>query len=302
MIPDYQTLMKPVLVSASQGERSIRDVILDIGQILNLTENELNETLSSGKETVLANRVHWAKTYLKQAGLVEYTKRGHFALTERGRQALHSDRKIDNSFLKEFSEFRDFQSRSKDSTALEEQDFPQEIEATPDEIIRLEFKKLQNTLAAELLDKVRRATPRFFEALIVDLLIAMGYGGSIEDAGRSLGQSGDNGVDGVIDQDALGVDQIYLQAKRYADGNTVGSGAIRDFFGALNIKRAQKGIFFTTSAFTPSAIQTAESLGSRIVLIDGNHLAKLMIRYGIGCRTEETFHVKKLDEDFFELS
>ncbi len=147
---------------------------------------------------------------------------------------------------------------------------------------------------------MRNGTSEFFENLIVQLLIAMGYGGTSEEAGRAIGQSGDDGVDGVIDQDPLGVDQIYVQAKRYGEGNNIGAGAIRDFYGALSLKRAHKGIFVTTSAFSTAATETARGLGSRIVLIDGSHLARLMIRYNVGCRDEEIIHLKKLDEDFFE--
>lgn len=156
------------------------------------------------------------------------------------------------------------------------------------------------TLAVDLLDRVRDATPEFFEDLIVELLLSMGYGGASGDAGRRIGGSGDGGVDGVIDQDPLGVDQIYVQAKRYKEGNNIAPSAIRDFFGALNLKKAQKGIFFTTSAFSGDAIQTAKDLGMRIVLIDGERLAKLMLKYNIGCRDEEILYLKKIDEEFFE--
>jgi len=147
---------------------------------------------------------------------------------------------------------------------------------------------------------VRSATPQFFEELIIELLVSMGYGGTSENAGQAIGKSGDDGVDGIIDQDPLGVDQIYVQAKRYAEGNNIGAGAIRDFFGALSLKKAQKGIFFTTSAFSASALQTAKDLGIRIVLIEGKRLTNLMIQYNIGCRDEETLHLKKVDEEFFE--
>ena len=166
--------------------------------------------------------------------------------------------------------------------------------------MRLAYKVIRNALAADLLDRVRNATPQFFEELIIELLVAMGYGGADTDAGRTLGQSGDDGVDGVIDQDPLGVDQVYIQAKRYQEGNNIGAGAIRDFFGALNLQKAQKGIFFTSSAFSASAKETAEGLGMRIVLIDGERLANLMIQYNIGCREEEIIRLKKIDEEFFD--
>ena len=160
--------------------------------------------------------------------------------------------------------------------------------------------QLEDDLSRELLARIVAAPPGFFERLVVQLLTSMGYGGSIADAGRALGQSGDGGVDGVIDEDALGLDRIYVQAKRYAEGNLVGPGAIRDFFGALDQLKAGKGLFVTTSTFTPSAIKTVEGLSKRIVLIDGKQLTRLMIRYGVGCRVEETLHVKRLDEEFFE--
>jgi restriction system protein len=172
---------------------------------------------------------------------------------------------------------------------------------TPDEALRRAHGAITGALAAELLDRVRKATPAFFEKLIVELLLAMGYGGTSEEAGRALGQSGDDGVDGVIDQDPLGVDQIFVQAKRYGEGNNIGAGAIRDFYGALSFKKAHKGIFVTTSAFSSAAIDTARGLGSRIVLIDGLQLTKLMIRYNVGCRDEDVLHLKKVDEDFFEV-
>ena len=165
--------------------------------------------------------------------------------------------------------------------------------------MRVAHKQVETSLGQDLLDRVRAAPPAFFERLMVNLLLSMGYGGSAVDAGRALGRSGDDGVDGVIDQDALGLDRVYIQAKRYADGNNIGAGAIRDFFGSLPSK-STKGLFVTTSTFSPSARETAEFLSKRIVLIDGEHLAKLMIRYNVGCRIEEVLHIKKVDEDFFE--
>ena len=306
MIPDYQSLMLPVLKSAEKKAVHTQDVIKILAEQFSLTDEERNELLPSGKQRTFDNRVHWAKTYLKQAGLLSYPERGFFVATEEGRKVLkRSPDRIDNNFLRQYESFQEFRFRSRKETndkntpdAVEPTDTPDQ---TPDEVLRAAHSQINSALAAELLERVRNSSPQFFENLIVDLLLAMGYGGTSEDAARALGQSGDNGVDGVIDQDPLGVDQIYVQAKRYVEGNNVGAGAIRDFFGALNLKKAQKGIFFTTSTFSPSAKQTAKDLGMRIVLIDGVQLSKLMIRYSIGCRDEEVLYLKKVDDEFFEV-
>lgn len=303
MIPDYQTLMLPVLELVSDQELSAKEAVSVLADKFELSEEARDTLLPSGRQRTFDNRVNWAKTYLKQAGLVRYPKRGFYVATEAGRRALDAkpDR-IDNDFLKRYDAFLEFQSRSGTRTAntKEEQNTVQDSDATPDEVLRAAHASINKTLAADLIDRVRDASPAFFESLIVELLLAMGYGGTSEDAGRSLGQSGDNGVDGVIDQDPLGVDQIYVQAKRYAEGNNIGSGDIRDFFGALNLKKAQKGLFFTTSGFSPAAVQTARDLGMRIVLINSTQLARLMIRYNVGCREEEILYLKKIDEEFFE--
>jgi len=302
MIPDYQTLMRPVLECVASGEARISDVVDRLANQLGLTAEERSVSLPSGKQTRFANRVNWAKSYLKQGGLVEITGRGRFIITDRGRSALaDKNLTINNDFLAQFEDFQNFKSKTNDGDiAAGTTDTTATTESTPDEMLRRAHAAITDALAAELLDRVRSAPPAFFERLVVGLFIAMGYGGSSEEAGRAIGQSGDNGVDGVIDQDPLGVDQIYIQAKRYEEGNNVGNGAIRDFFGALNLKKAQKGIFVTTSAFSPGAVQTARDLGGRIVLIGGLELARLMIRYNVGCRDEEVLHIKGIDEDFFE--
>ena len=302
VIPDYQTLMRPVLECAKIGEIRIGDIVDPLAAQFELSEEERKELLPSGKQTRFANRVHWAKSHLKQAGLVKATKRAHFIITDRGNAALTDpEANINKAYLERFDEFREFQARTRDADGTDKANATaSDSTATPDEILREAHKRINVDLSAELLDRVRDASATFFENLIVALLLAMGYGGTSEDAGRALGKSGDDGIDGVIDQDPLGVDQIYLQAKRYADGNNIGSAAIRDFFGALSLKKAQKGIFVTTSSFSQSAIQTAKNLGTRIVLIDGTHLAALMLRYNIGCRDEDILHLKKVDEDFFE--
>lgn len=314
MIPDYETLMRPVLESAVSGEVKISDVVDRLADQFELTQEEREELLPSGKQTRFSNRVHWARGYLKQAGLIRPTKRGHFVITERGKAVLtDSTAKINNAYLEQFEEFRDFRTRtrveefdiSKLMTGYAQDSINQtsdvvEGTATPDEVLRSAHKKINAALSVELLDRVLETSPAFFESIIVDLLLAMGYGGASGEAGRALGRSGDDGVDGVIDQDPLGVDQIYIQAKRYAADNVIGPGAIRDFFGALNLKKAHKGIFVTTSSFSPAAVQTARDLGMRIVLIDGVQLALLMIKHNVGCRDEEVLHLKKIDEDFFE--
>jgi restriction system protein len=297
--------MLPVLRSADAGEVKISEVVDLLADQFNLTEDERAQLLPSGKQTTFANRVHWAKSYLGKAALVELTRRAHFRITARGRDILaNPPERIDIRFLGRFPEFAGFRGdsegrdRAGDASAAAEA--VQTIGLTPDEMIRTAHNQLDEELGQELLGRVIAAPPEFFERLIIQLLIAMGYGGSAAEAGRALGKRGDGGVDGVIDQDALGLDRIYVQAKRYTAGSNVGSGDIRDFFGSLDRFKAAKGLFVTTSGFTPSARETAEFLSKRIVLIDGRLLAKLMIRYNVGCRVEETIHLKKLDEEFFE--
>ncbi|MGO9675234.1 MAG: restriction endonuclease [Methylocella sp.] len=301
-IPDYQSLMLPVLSASCAGETRIGDVVERLAEKLGLAPEERAELLPSGKQTIFANRVHWAKTYLGKAGLIEGTRRGYFKITARGRQVIDAKpARIDNSFLGQFSDFEKWRRSAQEA---EGDQSPAPIAAnqtkTPDEIMRTAHRQIEASLSQELLERVRAAPPDFFERLIVNLLLSMGYGGSVADAGRALGRSGDDGVDGVIDQDALGLDRVYIQAKRYASGNNIGSGAIRDFFGSLDRHKAAKGLFVTTSTFSPSATDTAQYLSKRIVLIDGEQLARLMIRHNVGCRVEETLQIKKIDEDFFE--
>lgn len=298
-IPNFQKLMLPVLRASAQGEVKISDVVESLGQLLSLTEEELSELLPSGKQTTFANRVNWAKSYLGKAGLINLTRRGHFVISESGRAVLASEPPTINiKFLETFPSFKAFRDVS-DQPIIAASTGPSLKDLTPDEIIRSAHSELDKSLSADLLAKVVSAPPDFFERLIVQLLVAMGYGGSASDAGRALGKSGDGGVDGVIDQDALGLDRIYVQAKRYAD-NKVSAGDIRDFFGSLDRFKATKGLFVTTSGFSPAAKETAELLSKRIVLIDGATLTRLMIRYDIGCRVEETIYIKKIDEEFFD--
>lgn len=307
-IPDFQTLMLPVLRKAASGEAQIGVVVEDIARDFHLTSDERNELLPSGRQTTIANRVHWAKSYLKQAGLVTPTRRGHFTITDRGKAALgESPPRIDIEYLKRFPEFNAFRERSASEPNLEVVKpglvFTPEIPlgpATPEDAMRVAHREINATLGREMLDRTLSAPPTFFERLIVQLLLAMGYGGSAANAGRAIGRAGDDGIDGVIDQDALGLDRVYIQAKRYKPDSGVGAGAIRDFFGSLDMHKASKGLFVTTSTFTTAARETAERLGKRIVLIDGQQLTQLMIRFGVGCRLEEVFELKRIDEEFFE--
>lgn len=301
-VPDYQTLMRPVLQSAEHGEVRIGDVVDRLAEQLKLTPEDRAQLLPSGRQTIFSNRVHWAKTYLAKAGLLQGTRRGHFQITDRGRQTLaENSTRIDNHYLDGFEEFREFRRRSIEGRQTESDATPVRLpdDRTPDEVMRDAHRAVENALRQDVLDRVLAAPPEFFERLVVNLLVEMGYGGSVEGAGQALGRSGDNGVDGVINQDALGLDRVYIQAKRYSTGNKVAAAAIRDFSGSLDLHRANKGLFVTTSDFTDDARTTAQKLRSHIVLVNGDQLAALMIRNNVGVRIEETLYVKKIDEDFF---
>ena len=299
MIPDYQSLMKPVLELAASGEVKISEAVTRLEQVFRLSEEEKLELLPSGKQTRFANRVHWARSYLKQAGLLRNTRRGHFEITDEGRRVLADNpERIDAKYLERYDAFLEFKSRS---NTLEEElgEQPASDTTTPDETMRAAYEQISNALAADLLGRLRESEPAFFESVIVELLLKMGYGyGS--SAGSVLGRSGDDGVDGVINLDPLGVDQVYVQAKRYQATSPIGSGAIRDFYGALGLKDVTKGIFVTTSSFTPNARATAEKLGARLVLVDGPQLARLMVAHEVGCRVTEVFKVAVVEESYFE--
>lgn len=296
--------MLPVLRSAAVDEVRISDVVEQLATEFKLSLEERAQLLPSGRQTTFANRVHWAKSYLGKAGLVELTKRAHFRITDRGREILTvPPERIDIKYLNQFpgfQKFRDAEEASGGTASSNAGDNATTL--TPDEVMRSAHRQLEVALADEMLQRIRSGTPAFFESLIVRLLVRMGYGGgSVTDVAKALvGGPGDGGVDGVIDQDPLGLDRIYVQAKRYAAGNTVGAGDIRDFFGSLDRFKATKGLFVTASTFTSTARQTAEQLSKRIVLMDGDQLTRLMIFHGVGCLIEETLHIKKVDEEFFE--
>ena len=306
-IPDFQTVMLPLLRLASEGEISVGAAVERLAVDYGLTDAERSEMLPSGRQTTFANRVHWAKSYLGKGGLITLTRRGHFAITPRGTTVLgRPPHRIDIRYLSQFPEFEAF--RPDRRRAENDEPLPPPVAAsadqilTPDDTMRQAGQRLDQELGADLLSRILSAPPAFFERLVVNLLTAMGYGGSLAEAGRALGRSGDDGVDGVIDEDALGLDRIYVQAKRYAPENAVSAGDIRNFFGALDLFKATKGLFVTTSYFTASAKDTAKNVSKRVVLVDGEQLTRLMIRYGVGCRIEETLYIKRLDEEFFDPS
>ena len=282
------------------GEVRIGATVERLADRFALSPDQRAELLPSKRQTTFANRVHWAKSYLGKAGLIVLTKRGHFRITEQGLAVLKErPQKIDIPFLRRFPAFEAFRFSTGTAAQTQQSDDIAASELTPDERMRRARDQIEADLAQDILNKLVGGPPEFFERVVVKLLTGMGYGGSVSDAGRALGQSGDGGVDGVIDEDALGLERIYVQAKRYKD-NSVGPGAIRDFFGALDQFKANKGLFVTTSNFSSSAVKTADGLSKRIVLIDGSMLAKLMIRYDVGCRVEEQLAIKSLDEDFFD--
>lgn len=304
-IPDYQTLMLPVLRLAAAGETDIRHCTEGIAKDFQLSPEELQELLPSGKQTVLSNRTHWAKTYLVKAGLLRMTRRGRFAATQRGTEVLAKNpSRIDNALLSRFVEFQAFRARSaaKPQDDVERQlDIAPAIErATPEERIEAAYREINEELRTLLLERIVAAEPAFFETLIIDLMIAMGYGGSAREAGQRLGRSGDGGVDGLINEDILGLDSIYLQAKRYASGNVIGVEKVREFAGSLVERGASKGVFVTTSRFAQGATTYAERIPQRLILIDGDKLTHLMLRHNVGVRATRIIELKKLDLDYFD--
>jgi restriction system protein len=305
-IPDYQTLMLPVLQLASEGEQRVADVVDLIADRLGLTEAERQKLLPSGRQRVLHNRIHWAKFYLTKAGFLTSPGRGRFSVTQAGRELLaEKPARIDVSVLMRQPEFREFyrnegsagSSAAETTTATGSTDFEK---TTPEEQIEAAYQTLEGTLRADLLDRIAKNSPAFFEQLIVDLLVAMGYGGSHKNASAQLGRSGDGGVDGVINEDRLGLDRVYVQAKRYSAGNAVGRPDVQAFVGSLVGLGASKGVFVTTSTFSAQARDFVKHLSQRVVLLDGASLADLMIEHGIGVRTSRTIAFRRLDEDFFE--
>jgi restriction system protein len=299
-IPDYQSLMLPLLSFADNGEEhSVRDAREHLAANLGLTDEEREELLPSGRQPVFDNRVAWAKTYLQQAGLLSAPRRAHFQITERGRQVLAAKpAAIDTRLLDRFPEFVEFRTSGRkngDEAAVATGESCET--ATPEEMLESAHQQIRGDLATDLLRRIKGAPPSFFERLVVELLVKMGYGGSRKEAGRALGRSGDEGIDGIINEDRLGLDTIYLQAKRWE--GTVGRPEIQKFVGALHGKRARKGVFITTSSYSAEVLDYVAHLDPKVVLIDGAELAELMIDFGLGVTTTATYEVKRVDSDYF---
>ncbi len=307
MIPDYQTLMLPLLEElADQQEHELQELIKSLSDKFNLTDEERNELLPSGNQEIINNRVGWARTYLKKANLLTAPRRATFKITEQGLEVLKKKpTKIDVKFLQGLDDFKKWQTsyqttyqNKKDNETSEENINEIEQGKTPEELLDYSFQKLKDELALELIERIKNCSPVFFERLVIDLLIKMGYGGSRKEAGQIIGKSGDGGIDGIIKEDKLGLDTIYVQAKKWE--NTVPVGQVRDFAGSLLSKKAKKGIFISTSNYPKGAYEFVASIEPKIVLIDGKELAELMIQHNVGMATKSIYELKKLDLDYFE--
>jgi len=298
-VPDFQSFFKPLLDIASDGkEHSMKEVRERISIEFNLTQEDLRELLPSGTQTKFDNRVAWAKSYFVQAKVLDSPRRAYLQITERGRQ-LHSQglSRIDVKVLSQYPEFVEFHSPSKHSKTPEPYPPEDTSSETPEEVLQKAYQSIRNELAGEILDRIKANSPGFFESLVVDLMVAMGYGGSRSDAGESVGKSGDEGIDGIIKEDKLGLDAIYLQAKRWE--GTVGRPEIQKFVGALHGKRAKKGVFITTGRFSEEAYDYVKSIDPRVVLIDGKSLANYMIDFSLGASTTAIYEIKRIDTDYF---
>jgi restriction system protein len=299
-IPDFQTLMLPVLLRFADGKEHTSNELVALLEVeFKLSDEECRELLPSGKQTTFRNRVGWAATYLRKACLIEQTRRPYSRITERGRTVLaEKPTRLDMAYLERFPEYIEFRDVRSDS-APSHSNVPQSSNQTPEESLEYGYARLRQALADEVLERVKSCSPGFFENLVVELLVKMGYGGSIRDAAEVVGRSGDGGIDGIIKEDRLGLDVIYVQAKRWDGG--VGRPEIQKFVGALAGHGAQKGVFITTSYFTPDALEYARNRVNniKIVLVDGSRLAELMIDHNLGVATAKTFEVKRLDSDYF---
>lgn len=298
-IPTYEDLMLPLMNLLQDGkEHSFQELVEYLAKEFKLTDEEKNERIPSGQQTYLQNRTGWARTHLKKTGLVEYASRGVYKITPKGLALLlENPGRIDNNFLRRFPEFVEWFDLKPEKSKETFQKTIKETEKTPDESIDSAYRTIRENLANEIIEKIKSCSPNFFEYLVVDLLVKMGYGGTREDAGERLGRSGDGGIDGIIKEDRLGLDVIYLQAKRWEA--VVGRPEIQKFAGALQGQRARKGVFIKTSDFTREAREYVAMIDSKIILVDGEELAELMIDYNVGVSSATVYEIKKVDSDYF---
>ena len=300
MIPDFQSIMLPLLkITGDKKEHTIQEVRDLLAKHFNLSEEERSELLSKSKQQRFNNRVGWARTYLGKGGLLEYGKVGSFMITDRGLKVLQEKpSKIDVKYLKRFPELLKFIKPSKKGKKTKDKEIELLLEEkTPEDLLEIGYEKYQGKLLSDLLEKVKQCNPNFFERLVVELLVNMGYGGSFEDAGKAIGKSGDEGIDGIIKEDKLGLDAIYIQAKRWS--NPVSRPDIQKFAGALLGKKAKKGVFITTSLFSEGAIEYARNIENKIIPIDGEQLTKYMVDNGVGVSEITSYKIKKIDLDYF---
>lgn len=300
-VPPFHQLLLPLLEGSADGQpHKIRDVAPALARRLDLSEADLREVLPDSGKPRFENRLYWARLFLKQAGLLELVGRGEFRITDQGLQVLSErPQAIDIEYLERFQAFRDFQARSRRGRGREEQAPALEPSSSlsPDEVLAQAWQTLRTQLAQDLVDRMLELAPSSFERLVLDVLIAMGYGGSREDAAIAVGGVHDGGIDGLIKEDRLGLDTIYVQAKRWA--GVVGRPQVQAFAGSLDAHHAHKGVFITTSSFTDDAVRFAAQIEKRLALIDGLTLAELMIEYGVGVTTQESYEVKRADLDYF---
>jgi restriction system protein len=294
-IPGYQDFMLPLLQAVSDGAQySIRDLTDQLANQVGLGQEERQQLLPSGQQTVVANRVAWAKSYLKKAGLIDSPKRGTVRITQDGLKALaQNPAVIDTQFLSRYPSFLAFRNKSEEEADTQ----PVEATQTPDEVLETSYRGLRDALVDEVLDQVKTCSPVFFERLVVELLVAMGYGGTLADAGQAIGKTGDGGIDGIIKEDKLGLDVVCIQAKRWEA--TIGRPIVQGFAGSMEGIRARKGVLITTSSFSKEAAEYVRNIERRIVLIDGRQLAELMIDHNVGVTTARTYTIKRLDLDYF---
>lgn len=298
-IPDYQSIMLPLLKLAGDGEiHKFRVTVEELAKYFNLTPDEKKELLPSGKQPTFDNRVGWARTYMTKAGLLKSPKRGLFEITDRGKNVLAKNpENINKIYLEQYPEFMEFQQLKRNTTNKTQNQPEPSSETTPEENLENSYQSLRTELGSEILSTIKACSPEFFEQLVIDLLVTMGYGGSRKEAGEAVGKSGDEGIDGIIKEDRLGLDIIYLQAKRWE--NIIGRPEIQKFAGALQGQRAKKGIFITTSSFTKDALEYAKKIDTKIILIDGVQFVDFMIDHNVGVTTEAIYELKSIDSDYF---